>query len=57
MANSMLRAMVFAPSLSTEMNANRPFSAACVLSKMADVEVITTDFDHWTKKRKEKKQG
>jgi glycosyltransferase involved in cell wall biosynthesis len=50
------RAMVFAPSFSLDMNANRPLSVACALSKIANVEVITTDFDHWTKKRREKKQ-
>jgi glycosyltransferase involved in cell wall biosynthesis len=50
------RAVVLAPSFSTEMNANRSFSAACVLSRLADVEVVTTDFDHWTKRTKEKLQ-
>jgi glycosyltransferase involved in cell wall biosynthesis len=49
-------AMIFAPSFSADMNANRPLSVACVLSNFANVEVITTDFDHWTKTRKEKKQ-
>lgn len=48
--------MVFSPSFSTEMNANRPLSAACVLSSMAEVEVVTTDFDHWTKERRAEQQ-
>jgi glycosyltransferase involved in cell wall biosynthesis len=50
------RALVIAHSFSTDMNANRPQSAACVLSRLADVEVVTTDFDHWTKKTKERVQ-
>lgn len=50
------RAIVLAQSLSTDWNANRPLSAACVLSRLADVEVVTTDFNHWTKKPKEKIQ-
>ncbi len=50
------RALVLAQSFSTDMNANRPLSAACVLSRLADVEVVTTDFDHWTKKPKQKRQ-
>lgn len=47
-----MRALVLAPSFSTEMNANRPLSAACVLSEIAEVEVVTADFDHWTKKKR-----
>ncbi len=50
------RAMVLAQSFSTEMNANRPLSAAMVLSEFAEVEVVTTDFDHWTKRIKVQKQ-
>ncbi len=50
------RAIVLAQSFSTDMNANRPLSAACVLSRLAEVEVVTTDFDHWTKKPKQKIQ-
>lgn len=50
------RAVVLAPSFSTDMNANRPLSVACVLSRFADVEVVTTDFDHWTKKKRKKSQ-
>ncbi len=50
------RAIVLGQSFSTDMNANRPLSAACVLSRLADVEVVTTDFDHWTKKPKQKIQ-
>ena len=50
------KALVLAPVFSTKMNANRPLSAACVLSRLADVEVVTTDFDHWTKQTKEKSQ-
>lgn len=50
------RAIVLAQSLSTDWNANRPLSAACVLSRLADVEVVTTDFDHWTKKPKKQIQ-
>lgn len=50
------RALVLAPSFSADMNANRPMTAACVLSRLADVEVVTTDFDHWTKKIKKKRQ-
>ena len=50
------RAILLAHSFSTDMNANRPLSAACVLSRLADVEVVTTDFDHWTKKPKRKIQ-
>lgn len=50
------RAIVLAPTFSTEMNANRAMSAACVLSRFADVEVVTSDFDHWTKERRQNKQ-
>jgi hypothetical protein len=50
------RAIVLAPSFSTDMNANRPLSVACALSRFADVEVITTDFDHWTKKKRNRTQ-
>jgi glycosyltransferase involved in cell wall biosynthesis len=32
-------------------------SVACVLAKLEAVEVVTTDFDHWTKKKKEKLQA
>ncbi|HKR26884.1 MAG TPA: hypothetical protein VJT08_00865 [Terriglobales bacterium] len=38
------------------MNANRAMSAAYVLARFADVEVVTCDFDHWTKQRRENKQ-
>jgi len=45
------RALVLAPFFSREMNANRSVSVASVLSDLAEVEVVTTDFDHWTKKQ------
>lgn len=51
-----LRAIVLAPTFSTAMNANRAMSAACVLARLADVEVVTSDFDHWTKERRQNKQ-
>jgi len=44
------RALVLAPFFSTEMNANRSVSVACVLAELAAVDVVTTNFDHWTKK-------
>jgi glycosyltransferase involved in cell wall biosynthesis len=44
------RALVLAPFFSTEMNANRSVSVAHVLAELAAVDVVTTDFDHWTKK-------
>jgi hypothetical protein len=44
------RALVLAPFFSTEMNANRSVSVASVLAELAAVDVVTTDFDHWTKK-------
>ena len=44
------RALVLAPFFSTEMNANRSVSVACVLAELAVVDVVTTNFDHWTKK-------
>jgi len=44
------RALVLAPFFSTEMNANRSVSVACVLAEFTAVDVLTTDFDHWTKK-------
>lgn len=50
------RAIVLAPTFSTDMNANRAMSAACVLARLAEVEVVTSDFDHWTKARRENKQ-
>ena len=55
-AGSGKRALVIAQSFSMEMNANRPLTAACVLSRLAAVDVVTTDFDHWTKKAKTKSQ-
>src|ERR1700721_4111631 len=55
-AGSGKRALVIAQSFSMEMNANRPLTAACVLSRLAAVDVVTTDFDHWTKKAKKKSQ-
>ncbi len=54
--NSQRRALVLAQSFSSDMNANRPLSVACVLSRLAHVEVVTTDFDHWTKMIKKKVQ-
>ena len=50
------RALVVAPFFSSEMNANRPLSAACVLAELAAVDVVTTDFDHWTKRSKKQVQ-
>ena len=55
-AGNRQRALVVAQSFSMEMNANRPLTAACVLSRLAAVDVVTTDFDHWTKKAKKKSQ-
>jgi hypothetical protein len=49
-ASKAKRALVLAPFFSTSMNANRPLSVACALSEIASVEVMTTDFDHSTKK-------
>jgi glycosyltransferase involved in cell wall biosynthesis len=48
--NRSKRALVLAPFFSMEMNANRSVSVACVLAEFAAVDVVTTDFDHWTKK-------
>jgi len=45
------RVIVLAPVFSTNMNANRPLTVASVLSQFAEVEVVTTDFDHWTNGR------
>jgi hypothetical protein len=45
------RALVLAAFFSTEMNANRSVSVASVLAELAAVDVVTTNFDHWTKKR------
>jgi len=47
------RALVIAPYFNSAINANRPLSAACVLAELAAVDVVTTDFDHWTKKKRE----
>jgi glycosyltransferase involved in cell wall biosynthesis len=44
------RALVLAAFFSTEMQANRSVSVACVLAELASVDVVTTNFDHWTKK-------
>src|ERR1700721_3926429 len=55
-AGSGKRALVIAQSFSMEMNANRLLTAACFLSRLAAVDVVTTDFDHWTKKAKTKSQ-
>lgn len=44
------RAIVVTPFLYTDMSANRPLSAACALSEFAEVDVITADFSHSTKK-------
>lgn len=53
---SLRRSIVFAPFFSAEMNANRPMSVARVLAEIATVEVVTTDFDHVTKERKDRIQ-
>lgn len=45
----MKRALVIAPFFSVDMTANRSVSVACVLAQLASVDVITGDFDHWTK--------
>jgi len=45
------RAIVLAPFFNAKISGNRPMSAACVLAEIATVEVVTTDFDHGTKKR------
>jgi len=50
------RALVIAPFLYVEMNANRPLSAACVLSEFAVVEAMTADFNHTTKAAKQNEQ-
>jgi glycosyltransferase involved in cell wall biosynthesis len=52
-AKKQKRALVLAPFFSTEMNASRPFLVACVLATLSAVDVITTNFDHNAKKRKE----
>ena len=49
-SNLPIRALVLAPFFSTGMNANRPVSVACVLAELAAVDVVTTDFDHMTKR-------
>lgn len=46
------RAIVLAPTFSTAMNANRAMTAACVMARFADVQVVTSDFDHWTKEKR-----
>jgi hypothetical protein len=50
------RALVLAPFFNSDMNANRPLAAARALSEMAPVDVVTTDFDHWTKRKKNQVQ-
>lgn len=45
------RAILLAPFFNAEISGNRPMSAARVLAEIAAVEVVTTDFDHGTKKR------
>ena len=44
------RALVLAPYFSTSMHANRPLSVASALSELTTVNVVTTDFDHSTRK-------
>ena len=41
---------MIAPFFSTSMHANRPLSVARALSELAIVDVVTTDFDHSTRK-------
>lgn len=46
-----LRALVVSAFLYSDMNANRPYSVACALSQLAQVDVLTSDFNHSTKTR------
>ena len=47
------RALVVAPYFSSVINSNPPLSDACALSELAAVDVLTTDFDHWSKTTRE----
>lgn len=48
--------LVIAPFFSTNSRQNRPFFVARVLAKFGQVDILTTNFNHLTKKRKESKQ-
>lgn len=50
------RIAVFAPFFTNDFKQNRPYFVANVLTKFGPVDIVTTNFDHLTKKRKEKKQ-
>ena len=50
------KVVVFAPFFSTDSAQNRPFFVSQILAKYGQVDVVTTDFNHLTKKKREKKQ-
>jgi hypothetical protein len=50
------RAIVVTPFFYSDMSANRPLSVACALSQFAEVDVITADFSHSTKKENNRQQ-
>lgn len=51
-----LRAIVFAPFFSVDVPANRPRFIASVLAELMPVDVVTTDFDHGSKQKRQHRQ-
>lgn len=47
------QALVLAPFFNTNTVENRPFTVACALTSLCAVHVVTTDFDHSTKDKKQ----
>lgn len=50
------RAIVLAPFFSLDLAANRPRAIASVLAELMPVDVITSDFDHGSKKKRQHRQ-
>ncbi len=50
------RAIVFAPFFSPDLSVNRPRFIASVLAELMPVDVVTSDFDHGSKQKREPRQ-